>query len=1020
MDMRDSLPLANFSRETRDPVSERINQTKFENSNTHILKIINNLKPIISIDTAVRLTIDTSKSTANSSMLTLPFKIDNEVVYHNIARLLYNSLIAYYLKNDPNTSHVGLASVALEGVATSLLRRDAEKLLRMAGNRDDIAGQLIRGVNFTVETPETNSPTPVFTETLVNGLDIHIGLDIAIYGASLNYNRIFIPIPVGGPIIEKIYHNLEQIIQQKLITYDEVNEKYLKISETLLFKEVEKVLNHLRYKINTRRKLLADLKVNTLFPGQAADQNHFNLTNDGKLKAKSGDSDTQSSPTESKISEQDLVGHGMGISHDLKKKQEANQSMQNYRSFLENIKQTSQSSKTVGEPSQKQVIAYGTTLSTSSDTGKKNATGTFSQSDNKAVSMKTVTQDMNKKLSGLEKTITVDVQSPPNITVASAKNITERESFTVTSGPQPIEHIKAQIKPDIDFSRNQRFVSPSTDKFAKRANPTTNQKILNHSGHKNRHHQSTSPGSFEDRNKKMSAGQPQLPNRFSERVHSEHPLQTIREVTADTPVKSAKMTPRSMESNTTIIEDRKIKEQERPDHVESKNIISKTTFSDKNPMQTQQSAKMAKVKTSGSNKIPQNTSAIQKYLKPEKVNTTISDSNSTKLNEAIKSQPSKPTKVNSKTIDSNRGIIENEQQPVSFEQKRIAATIDSNDAISNENQNLVQTRPVFPSLENQGDTQLRTLSFAKPQRSAENQTVQSKIADQPRPVFPSLENQGDTQLRTLSYIKPQSDISEELKGTPGKFKKSATVQGPIVRKNIIRPKRQKKIQLELPKNSSKIISQLLAEKYDTNSSTQQKVSRESQYYLGTGNFILPDIMPNEPSGFRNRPTKLIIIGENNHCGGDQYCAGKRILENDCNALRSVAGYGGMDLTCVVTMTKIQLDALNAFLGTDTRSPNKLAMRVEDADEIIEIIRKKVIRSAADKEKEYSNKEIFQLISNLLLEKLYANKDISKHFYGLTIEVPETKSFKDLDPIIIKKFRKVLAKSYQILNRAAKK
>jgi hypothetical protein len=875
MDMTNSQPPSKFSKEKQALGSDSINQIKFEDTESLILKIVKNLKPIVSIDTVVRLMMDTNKIAANSGILTLPFKIDCDIVYHNIARLLYDSFIAYYLKNNPNTSHFGLASTALEGSTTSLLFRKTERLIKLASNREDIAGKFIRGVTFSVEASETDSPTPVFTETLVKGLDIHLGLDIVIYGASLNYGRIFIPIRAGGKVIEKIYHNLEQMIQQKLITYDEVNDKYLKISESLLFKEVEEIVTRLRYKINTRRKLLADLKANTVYLGRSEDDDRFNLANDVQLSTTPENSATQSTPSGSKINEMNLVGHEIGIFPDVKKKPEINRSMKSYGAFMENIKRISRSSATSVDANQKKIIAYGEQPSTSNDTSQKKVIGTFSQTDNKANLLEPTTKGIIKNDLELEKTTTTDVQPTSNITVTSAKNVIEKESFTTKSDAQAMENTRTLSKSDTDFIRNRDFASSSTIKFAEQNKTTTNQNVLDPRGHKTRDNDVPVLRSLEERTNKTSVQKIQLSTKFSERTPSEHPLPNIREVIADTPVKSVEVALKTLKSNTTIIENRQIKEQERLDKV---------------------------------------------------------------------------------------------------------------------------------------DTQPRRLSHAKLQ-----EIVQGKLknADTKQKTYRSI---GSSFLNTMG----QEPAYEQTGTVPTNY--PGNISSPTITSTALqgRTTSKQKSQKELPKNPSKNISKLLEAKYSKHSSTGQKVSREFQYYSGMGNFILPDIMTNEPSGVRNRPTKLIIIGENNHCGGDKYCAGKRILDNDCNTLRSTAGYGGMDLTCVVTMIKIQLDALNGYLGTDMNSPNKLAMRVEDAEEIIEIVRKEVMRSTKNNEQMFSRKEIFQSITDLLLKTLYANKQISKYFYGLTVEVAETKSFQELDPIIIKKFRKILANSYQILKRAEKK
>ena len=58
--MTNSQPPSKFSKEKQALGSDSINQIKFEDSKSLILKIAKNLKPIVSIDTVVRLMMDTN------------------------------------------------------------------------------------------------------------------------------------------------------------------------------------------------------------------------------------------------------------------------------------------------------------------------------------------------------------------------------------------------------------------------------------------------------------------------------------------------------------------------------------------------------------------------------------------------------------------------------------------------------------------------------------------------------------------------------------------------------------------------------------------------------------------------------------------------------------------------------------------------------------------------------------------------------------------------------------------------
>jgi hypothetical protein len=182
--------------------------------------------------------------------------------------------------------------------------------------------------------------------------------------------------------------------------------------------------------------------------------------------------------------------------------------------------------------------------------------------------------------------------------------------------------------------------------------------------------------------------------------------------------------------------------------------------------------------------------------------------------------------------------------------------------------------------------------------------------------------------------------------------------------------------------------------------------------------VVPKVTCNQPSGVHNRPDKLIFSPPDFDCGGHKQCAGRRLLEHYCRALKSTAGAGVMDPNCVITMIKIQIEALNQFLDMEN-SRKKQSLRVEDAEKIINHIKIENKRYLSKGEAEISKEEAFHFISDLLLEILYANKDVSRHFFGIMADVVETKSFKDLDPKIINKFKAVLAKSYHKLVRISK-
>ncbi|MBU3914046.1 hypothetical protein KKA14_00755 [bacterium] len=180
--------------------------------------------------------------------------------------------------------------------------------------------------------------------------------------------------------------------------------------------------------------------------------------------------------------------------------------------------------------------------------------------------------------------------------------------------------------------------------------------------------------------------------------------------------------------------------------------------------------------------------------------------------------------------------------------------------------------------------------------------------------------------------------------------------------------------------------------------------------------IIPTIKCNPPDSVRGRSDKLVFSSDARTCGGQEYCAGRRIIEDTCNALKEGKGYRGMDPGCVVTMIKIQLEALNKFLGIQKGARSRQGMRVEDVEHIINVIREENQLCIENGETDLNLKEAFYLVTDLMLETLYANKTMSKHFFGVTVDEAETKSFQDLDPAIIGKFKNALKKSYSHLDK----
>lgn len=178
--------------------------------------------------------------------------------------------------------------------------------------------------------------------------------------------------------------------------------------------------------------------------------------------------------------------------------------------------------------------------------------------------------------------------------------------------------------------------------------------------------------------------------------------------------------------------------------------------------------------------------------------------------------------------------------------------------------------------------------------------------------------------------------------------------------------------------------------------------------------VIPTIEPNTADGREGRGDKMIFTGDSNTCGGDIYCSARRVLEDWCNALNEKKGYRGMDNGCVMTMIKVQLDALNRLLGIKKGSRDSQKIRIEDVDIILEEIRQENRTCIGNNEPELNRQEAFQLVTDLLLEKLHVSKYMGHHFFGMLFDGDESKSFKELDPSILNKIKRSMASSASVL------
>jgi len=253
---------------------------KYDDQETIISTIKEGLKEFIHSEAAVRLTLDTPLSNPERVTIAIPFEADQELIITNFAGIIYQSLMGYYISGEPQTTHFGITNLIIEGKFNSLLRREMEKLISQFQTRADIAGRLLRNVEIKSQIPVPKTGNLFLADTIKKGLDIHVGYRVVMTGENVNYSKLFLPLPTGDEIIDHIYYNLEQILHHNFVSYDETGDRYLNISDTLVFKDLEAILIRAKSKELTRNKILNNLQFNTIINKEESTEQQNQLIGD--------------------------------------------------------------------------------------------------------------------------------------------------------------------------------------------------------------------------------------------------------------------------------------------------------------------------------------------------------------------------------------------------------------------------------------------------------------------------------------------------------------------------------------------------------------------------------------------------------------------------------------------------------------------------------------------------------------------------------------------------------------------
>lgn len=221
------------------------------------------IRQFVQVESAVRLVLDSEAVNPVTADISVPFEGDNEHIYKNMGELVFEQCWGYYLSANSKATHHGLTNLVFDGQDTSLIRREMEKFLSLAAYRTDVAARLMRGYKMQLECEPINRDV-YMKPTLSKVLDISFGVRMFSFGENINRVTIFLPIPGGEEAKDRLYYNIEHIIHQNLVTYDEVHSQYLPVSEPLLYRELESLLRRARKKMNSRKKMLNGLKMHTV------------------------------------------------------------------------------------------------------------------------------------------------------------------------------------------------------------------------------------------------------------------------------------------------------------------------------------------------------------------------------------------------------------------------------------------------------------------------------------------------------------------------------------------------------------------------------------------------------------------------------------------------------------------------------------------------------------------------------------------------------------------------------------
>lgn len=251
-------------------------EIKYNDLQPIIDKMRPNLQNFMMAETAVRIVLDGPYVNPVTTVISVPFEGDQDKIFDNLGKLIFDQMWGYYISTDPRTTHHGLTNLVFDGYETSMIRRETEKFMRLLTKRNDLIPRVMQGYHMACDMEPFDRD--VYMKGAVSEfMDIHLGVRLYTFGEGVQRMTLFMPISGGDEAIDRIYYNIEHIMHQNLVAYDETHDHQLPVSEELLCRELEGVMKRAQKKGTTRKKMIHGLNINTVLLDDPSDAHSISM-----------------------------------------------------------------------------------------------------------------------------------------------------------------------------------------------------------------------------------------------------------------------------------------------------------------------------------------------------------------------------------------------------------------------------------------------------------------------------------------------------------------------------------------------------------------------------------------------------------------------------------------------------------------------------------------------------------------------------------------------------------------------